>query len=460
MEIGEYASVWQEGFQGMPFTLDPEIVSDGTVRVTMLDIRGGNTYDDACVTELYFTGRTAGQSAGETGDVTDLSEAGPGDTVAFGQNVPEQAGPGTGPLYWRVLSREGDELLLISRDVLKAPQYDDDNYYPVWGDSYMRGWLNGAFLQTAFTDEEKAKIRESTVTYRTMLQEDGTWGQESTPDRIFLLNSREAEQYFQSNEDRRAAPAEGVSGIEGTDGGYAAWWLIGVGFESQGVEQVTAAGEIDTYGTGVNHLLGVRPVIRVAAGAEADGSAPAAAEQPGPVQDGNTESRETENLSESGLLDRFTEQVVESVLYFLYDDYDYNGTYEAMAVTEQPGSVYVHIWFVDGNGSVTDLTGGRSLGGYEFQDNANVRQRYLIDTGTQKFYVWENSAGGSGSTSFVFGVRNGIPYEPQISGMVQGFQKEGEEYVHYGNDFSQGFHDYPRELLMYDAGSGEFFEAG
>ena len=37
--------------------------------------------------------------------------------------------------------------------------------------------------------------------------------------------------------------------------------------------------------------------------------------------------------------------------------------------------------------------------------------------------------------SYVFGVRNNIPYEPAGAGTIQSFQKEGAEYVYYGNDF-------------------------
>lgn len=162
-------------------------------------------------------------------------------------------------------------------------------------------------------------------------------------------------------------------------------------------------------------------------------------------------------LTESDLQATFSNQISEPVLYFLYDDYDYNGTCEAMVVTQQPDGIHVHVWFVDSNGSITDLTGGHELYGYEFQDSANVRQRYIVDTGTQKFYVWENSAGGSGSLSYVFGVQNNIPYEPAVSGTIQSFQKEGAEYVYYGNDFSKGFHDYPRIVLNYDAANGEFY---
>ena len=446
VEPGDSAAVWQPDFAGFSFTLDKEIVSDGTVRVTILGVRAGNTYDDTCISELYFTGReAAGQeaSAGEN-RITEISGADIGDIVAFGKNTAASEAA----LYWQVLAKDESSLLLISRDVLSAPPYDDDNYYPVWSESAMRSWLNGEFYQNTFSDEEKAMIRDTAVTFATGMQEDGSWGQETVSDKVFLLNAGEAEMYFESDEARKAQPAEGTAGLEGIgDDGGASWWLDDIGFEQQGVAQVTAAGEIDSYGIGVNHLLGVRPAIRIGTGDT----------EPQQEAAGNDALEgAAENITENDMQRIFAEQVTEPVLYFLYDDYDYDGTYEAMIATEQPGGVYDHIWFMDSSGRISDLTGGREIYGYEFQDSANVRQRYLIDTGTQKFYVWENSAGGSGSLSYIFGVRGGVPYEPAISGTVQSFQKEGEEYVYYGNDFSNGFHEYPRIVLTYDAGSGEF----
>ena len=161
-------------------------------------------------------------------------------------------------------------------------------------------------------------------------------------------------------------------------------------------------------------------------------------------------------VSEQELRKQFEEQITDTILYFLYDDYDYNGTYEAFVVTARPDSVWNDIYYI--GGTVVKLTGDRQFGGYEFQDSANVRQRYMVDTGTQKFFIWENSAGGSGSTSYIFGVRNGAPYEPALSGKLQSFQKDGEQYVHYRSDFSQGFHDYIRTELGFDASAGEFTE--
>ena len=161
------------------------------------------------------------------------------------------------------MDRKEDRLLLITRDVLDAPQYSDDNYYPVWSESNIRSWLNNEFYQNAFTGEEKERIIPADVTFTTVLGEDGVWGEETVTDNVFLLNAMQAEQFFASNEDRRAAVSDKTAGTAVTENGSAPWWLVGVGFESQGAAQVTSSGEIDTYRISVENHLGVRPVIWV-----------------------------------------------------------------------------------------------------------------------------------------------------------------------------------------------------
>ena len=429
ISIGSYAEQWQAGFQGMYTDLETPISCSGPVRVTIESVRTGNTYDDACISELHFYGYPAEgsgpQEPADSASTPDIFAAQPGDLVPFGTTGSDGS---ASPLLWQVLDKTEDSLLLITREVLPAPRYNDSNYYPAWGTSSMRSWLNGEFYQNTFTEEEKSRILPTDITYTTTITEDGSWGEETVTDQVFLLNADQAQQYFADNESRQAT-------LSWNGGETVPWWLIGIGFESQGVAQVTASGEVDTYGISVENLLGVRPVIRVRISGEAGNNA----------------------VSEEDLRQLFANTVPDPVLYFLYDDYDYNGTFEAFAVTEQPDDpLYAIAYFISSDGSITRLTQNEELWGYEFQDSANVRQRYMVDTGTQKFYIWENSAGGSGSLSRIFGVRGGVPYEPQISSHSQTFRQEGSQYVSEESDFSQGFHDYIRTTYTFDPGTGEF----
>ena len=89
--------------------------------------------------------------------------------------------------------------------------------------------------------------------------------------------------------------------------------------------------------------------------------------------------------------------------------------------------------------------------------------RYLheeeIIAGHQKFIVWEISAGGSGSTSCILGVRDSKPYEPEISGQYMEFETtkyDDSVYTGATSDFTKGYHDYIHTEFVFDPESGEF----
>ena len=72
--------------------------------------------------------------------------------------------------------------------------------------------------------------------------------------------------------------------------------------------------------------------------------------------------KEMQSFCESDLQATFATKSLNRFCTFRsLDDYDYNGTCEAMVVTQQPDGIHVHVWFVDSNGSIADLTGGHEL---------------------------------------------------------------------------------------------------
>lgn len=167
-------------------------------------------------------------------------------------------------------------------------------------------------------------------------------------------------------------------------------------------------------------------------------------------------------LSEDNLHAKFAQAIGdESELYFLYDDYDGNGSCEAFGITgdtEDGIASNVHIWFVSSGGNTN------RIGEYEFCGYLGNEEQ-LLQADSQKFVIWEANGGGSGSTSYIFGVRNGEAYEPNISSIYEFFEDdymEHEEYddcyVGYSNDFSAGYHQYPPHYFKFDPSTGEFIE--
>ena len=152
--------------------------------------------------------------------------------------------------------------------------------------------------------------------------------------------------------------------------------------------------------------------------------------------------------------------VAEPRLFFLYDDFDGDGIFEAFAGTgSMDNSLYGRLYFISADGAVRDVSGGHELSTFLYDGiyDSDARSNYLVDTGTQKFFVWENSAGGSGSTSYVFGVRSGEVYEPAISGHAESFGQRNGNYVSYESDFSKEYHDYIETYYRFDANEGEFY---
>lgn len=154
----------------------------------------------------------------------------------------------------------------------------------------------------------------------------------------------------------------------------------------------------------------------------------------------------------------------ENYLYFYYDDFNGDGKKEAFGVTGDEGdSVGVHnnvkIYYVSSEGNVVCMN--PNLYGYPTTEE-------LLTAGNSKFFLWEASGGGSGSITYVYGVKDGQAYEPEVSGCYMCFgtsldymgitgetQPEGT-YVGFTSDFSKGYHDYIPSYFLYDENSGEF----
>ena len=95
------------------------------------------------------------------------------------------------PIKWRVLSVEGDDAFLLADKNLDVQPYNEEYAAVTWETCTLRKWLNGTFLDTAFTAEEQAAIKDITV-----VNDDnpayGTEGGADTIDKVYLLSIAEA----------------------------------------------------------------------------------------------------------------------------------------------------------------------------------------------------------------------------------------------------------------------------
>ncbi|MBE5766875.1 MAG: hypothetical protein E7335_06905 [Clostridiales bacterium] len=199
-------------------------------------------------------------------------------------NNPEN---GPEPIEWRILDAKDGKALVISTHALELMQYHEPSEVDrktTWEKWDLRTWLNGEFMEAAFTEEEKARIPVTTVKAH-MAHDCYTDPGNDTQDQIFLLSVLEARQYFSSNGARKCLPTAAATANyalrngeewipqklwygENIDG-ECFWWLRSPG-ESGGSPSCVNGGGFIAYFTSIdmNRLAeglkveyGVRPAM-------------------------------------------------------------------------------------------------------------------------------------------------------------------------------------------------------
>ena len=77
-----------------------------------------------------------------------------GTVVEFGRWEQDGDLSSTEPIKWVVVSNDGDKAVLFSEYIIDQRAYDGAN----WAESGLRSWLNGTFLNSAFTEAERSRL--------------------------------------------------------------------------------------------------------------------------------------------------------------------------------------------------------------------------------------------------------------------------------------------------------------
>ena len=188
----------------------------------------------------------------------------PGDIISFGHYEQDNdTSSGAEPIEWRVLANGNGLAMLISMKALDCKPFNTKREPVTWDACTLRKWLNEDFLNTAFTEEKRAK--HAVVNVPAGNNPDySTYAGKDTQDRVYLLSIDEVEQYFASDEDRICAPTvyATVHGAKMNSAGACWWWLRSPGDETHDAADVNYDGSIYCGGFGVNFsFTAVRPVI-------------------------------------------------------------------------------------------------------------------------------------------------------------------------------------------------------
>ena len=202
----------------------------------------------------------------------DLSKAEVGSYITFGTYEQDNnTANGKEDVEWMVLAKEGDRVLLISRYALDCQQYNISMTDVTWETCSLRKWLNGTFLNDAFSEAEKAMIPSVTVSADKNPRYSSSPGN-STTDQVFLLSITEVKKYFSSDEARKCAPtayalAQGswTNETDKVDGkATCVWWLRSPGIYSYSAAGVYPVGSVGDFGFSVYDGTGaVRPALWV-----------------------------------------------------------------------------------------------------------------------------------------------------------------------------------------------------
>ena len=143
-----------------------------------------------------------------------------GNTVSFGKNYINNR-----DMKWLVLENDGDKALIVSKYLFTNRSYNNIRTKVDWNTCDLRKWINSDFINNAFSDDQQRKIA-------------GTEGY-----KIFILNSKEIEKYFNTSLKRITYFSEEDDGRG--SGGY--WWVASnSGSEGTHVLYVDPNGQILT----------------------------------------------------------------------------------------------------------------------------------------------------------------------------------------------------------------------
>lgn len=174
-----------------------------------------------------------------------------GDIVYFGTYEQDNnTSNGKEDVEWIVLAKENGKALVISKYALDSRQYNSADADVTWENCSLRKWMNGTFLNNAFSAEEQAQIQNTNVsadknpTYRT---NPGN----ATTDKVFLLSITEAEKYFSFDGARQCEPTEYAvaNGADvDSDNGNCWWWLRSPGYFQDRAAPVRSDGSVECRG--------------------------------------------------------------------------------------------------------------------------------------------------------------------------------------------------------------------
>jgi len=193
-----------------------------------------------------------------------------GDVITFGHyeqdNITDN---GKEPIEWIVLEVADGKAWLMSKYCLETVIFYPVRVSMYWAESDLRAWMNGDFLNAAFSPEEQELIQTTTVKNTDPHGRRGA--RADTEDKVYLLSKDEVLHFMPEMADRVAYPTEYVKAQGCTLGdalGSCRWWTRTPGARDRDMCGMRVDGRISEYGMQDVDWPGntMRPVIWIAVG--------------------------------------------------------------------------------------------------------------------------------------------------------------------------------------------------
>lgn len=197
-----------------------------------------------------------------------MRKAAVGNKITFGTYEQDNdTSNGAEDIEWLVLAKENNKILVISDKALDCQRYNAIHKEITWEQCSLRKWLNDSFLNTAFSEEERALIQCTTVSADKNPQYQYRNPGNATTDKVFLLSINEVEKYFSDINARECSPtayAKAQGARTGTYNGVdtCAWWLRSPGSEQSFATSIDDLGWVNSRGYSVSsYVFSVRPAL-------------------------------------------------------------------------------------------------------------------------------------------------------------------------------------------------------
>lgn len=183
------------------------------------------------------------------------------------------------------LDIEDGRALLLSRYILDAKPFNDEAKVVHWDSCSLRKWLNGEFLNNAFTEEEQNQVylppeneRDINAEFFWLIWHPGRpmdvdSSSLNMKDKVFLLSHKDVSEYFCGGDNETSCPGASAEASEYVQGKYpewysaderngcAVWWLRSSSSQYPAAYIVSPADTIGFTFILPDSLNGIRPAL-------------------------------------------------------------------------------------------------------------------------------------------------------------------------------------------------------